>query len=179
MQRVDSGFLLALLQAYGSRIPGMEPLAWALFAYRKGCQMVGRREKWCVTCHSPTEFTSTMSFVIAAEQGKQCVSTRTICSVSWIVSHLQKLFPPPQVSCVKWKFLDTGRHSIPECSFLGGTEGTYCKESKSSFFYSWKKDQYRYLLIICDQRIHIFTKLSSFMVFLCDYGRPDRFCFPL
>ena len=36
-------------------------------------------------------------FVIAAEQGKQCVSTRTICSVSWIDSHLQKLFPPPHL----------------------------------------------------------------------------------
>ena len=48
---------------------------------------------------------------------------------------------------------------------------------KSSFFYSWKKYQYRYLMIMCDQRIRILTKLSSFLGFSMWNGRPWSFLF--
>ena len=71
------------------------------WAYRRGYQMVIRREKWCVPSLSPMESTSAVSFVIAAEQGKQYVSTRTSRSVSWN-SLCWSCFLYPKLGGIKW-----------------------------------------------------------------------------
>ena len=58
--------------------------------------LLGRVVWWSFVGRSRWNLTSAVSFVIAAEQGKQYVSTRTVRSVSWINSLLLKLFPLSQ-----------------------------------------------------------------------------------
>ena len=103
--------------------------------------LIGRVIRWSSVERGDTSHfllrwscTSAVSFVIAAEQGKQYVSTRTVRSVSWIYSLLLKLFPLSQTR--RYKMV------VPRCWTLSVflqvlfliEEGTCCRNRKAPSF---------------------------------------------